>query len=1003
MNSRLKSRLFLGACTLAYVSGPSNAADVIISDDQTGPVATSTIDSGASGDITVESTGTINSATGEVVTIDSDNSVTNQGNITVDDGDGTTLIQIEGGNAGDFTNEFIITALAVDSTDLFSSKYGIHLIGPGDFTGNILNELGATLRLGAADSYGVALETGLIGDFTNLGTININGDNNVAVWIGDEITGDFRNRGSITSLTIAYDVDEDPETLDLFYTGSAINIGASITGGFLNDGRTKEEIEDDIEDTDFSIGLISTTGAAQALWISPTLNVGGPTDITLGPIASKGDGQGFINLGSVTANAQSTIDVAGILIEGYFDGATYTVDLSGGLRNDGSITATGISADAKALVIGEHVIVPEILNNGSISAGATGDDDTYDAIAVTISTDANTVDFINGGSIVAQAHEETGTAIGVLDTSGAISTVLNTGSVSGFSAVLNPNLSRSLFTTTAFDLTANTSGVVFTNEAIELDTDVFSVARINGDVLLGDGDDTFNFNSGQINGNVSLGMGLDYFFLGEDSIFNGFLVSEYGTASADLFGAMHLDSGNTIELDDLEIGENSVITLSIDPLNLASAGFDVGGTATVADGATFVPEFVSILTSDVSYDVIAGTGTITLPGGLSSLQLQDVPYIYDAAFSLGAELELLVSPKTAEELGLNTSLTTLYDPLREALNSNETLISAFHGILEQDEFERVMNGVLPDDTNASFQLGQLAFKNIAGSATNSSLVSARRYRTGQFWATESGFIRDQSEIDSMRGYKATGFQMAGGYEVTNGLFDQLGVGIALSSITNEPEGSESKPYKTWTTWLMGYGVTSFDRLKLSGFYGYGSTENRSNRVLTLNNLRYEAEADWSGTQHGVQLEARYRFGPDDLYIDPYASFIYLSQDEDDYEEVGDAGLALRASEFSQTGTVAEAGTVFGMETQSGKMFFTTELKLGWRGSSVDEPFTREYEFIDGTMPFTLYGPELDDSAAVVGLSVFGESNMTRIGFEYLGSFSGDGNDHRLQLVLKWRF
>ncbi|TNE40647.1 MAG: autotransporter outer membrane beta-barrel domain-containing protein [Alphaproteobacteria bacterium] len=1020
MPAKFKSRLLLGACSLAYLTSPA-LADVTISDEQTGPIATSTVNSGAADNIILESTGIITSTGGVSLTIDSDNTVTNGGQITVDDVDNSTVILILGGYTGELDNNYLITSQADDTKNLMTGKYGVHLMGPGDFTGNITNQLGGTIRVGGANSYAVALETGLIGDFTNLGTIAANGDNNTAVWVGADITGDFRNRGNISAQTLVYDVDDDPDTLDLFVTDTAVGIGASISGGFLNDGLTYEELIDDVEDPDKSFGTITSSGATATVWISPELNASGPADITLGSITSKGDGQGFINLGIISALGQSTQDTTAVLIEGFFDGTTYTVDLSGGLRNDNAIKANATDADATAISIGANVIVPEILNNGAITAAANGTEEIYSVTAIKIATTPDSVSIVNNGSIAAQAYEESTATIAILDVTGAVSSITNTGTISGWDLVTNAAGSRSQVAGTAIDLTANTTGTTIINEQVWLtegadpdnpDDDVYSNARINGDILMGSGDDTFMFNSGRINGDINLGMGMDYFFLGVDSVLNGYLISEYGTASADIEGNMALNSATSVVLDTLTIADTSTITLNINPADL-NAGFVVGTSATLDAGVTFATQFENVLTADTTYTVIGGAGTVNLLGGLDSLILENTPYAYNATFSLGADLVLEIAPKTAEELGLNDSLTTFYDPLREAMNNNVGLVNSFHNIVEQREFERVLNGALPDDTNASFELGQLAFRNIAQSATGRPLESARRYKTGQFWAAETGFTRTQDPTDNSRGYTAGGFQMAGGYEVTNSLFDQLGVGVALSSISSEPDGSESKPYKSWTTWLLGYGVTSFDRLTLTGLYGYGMSENRSNRILTVQDVRYRAEADWTGTMHGGYLEARYRLGPDDLYMDPYASVTYLSLEEDAYQEKGDVGFILRGGEFSQTGTIGEIGTVFGMETQGKRMFFTTELKLGYRNSSVDEPYNREYQFYkesipdvdpgyDGT-PFMLYGPELDGGAAVVGFSIFGESNLTRIGFAYEGTFGDGGTDHRLQLVVKWRF
>src|SRR5690606_29945037 len=126
-------------------------------------------------------------------------------------------------------------------------------------------------------SYGIAVETGLVGDLVNRGDINILGDRSYAIRTTGAITGDVRLGGTVTargedtvgaSLEGAVDgrlvidgaftvtgfrytgqltqrqidlLDED----DLLVGGPAVRIAADITGGVLLDRANRGTDPDD--------------------------------------------------------------------------------------------------------------------------------------------------------------------------------------------------------------------------------------------------------------------------------------------------------------------------------------------------------------------------------------------------------------------------------------------------------------------------------------------------------------------------------------------------------------------------------------------------------------------------------------------------------------------------------------------------------------------------------------------------------------------------------------
>ncbi len=170
-------------------------ADVTITDKRTAPVATGTINGGAPDNIIISNTGGLKITTaGPMVTINSTNTVVSSGEISSVDVDGSIGIQINGGTTTNLTNNAVITindslnqAAAATDTDKDgdldgpfangTGRYGIRVSGAGAVTGNILNSASGAITIEGNNSFGISLESALIGDLTNLGSVTITGNN----------------------------------------------------------------------------------------------------------------------------------------------------------------------------------------------------------------------------------------------------------------------------------------------------------------------------------------------------------------------------------------------------------------------------------------------------------------------------------------------------------------------------------------------------------------------------------------------------------------------------------------------------------------------------------------------------------------------------------------------------------------------------------------------------------------------------------------------------------
>lgn len=1009
-----------------HASSSAHAAEITISDDRTTTQDTATIDSGAPGDILIDPTGSVMLTSGTAVHVNSNNYLTNEGTIEIEDSLGSIGVLIDPGLTSNFTNSGSLILRSTDNTSWFANKAGVSLAS-GTMTGSIVNNVGAVIGVAGEESALVNIGGHLIGDFINEGQMDMVGDNNYGFLLTGEITGEFVNRGLLRSETVVQDLDNDPSTIELFSTNATVAIGGSISDGFVIDGLTTEEINDNIDDTGTLFGSITSAGGTEVILISPTLQTGGYSDITIGSSTRTLTGEGFVNLGTISSvPQQSPMAATGMRVEGLHDSGTdYITTIVGGFRNDGDFEIKSFNADATGLHIGPLANVSSINNNGAFNIEGGGLLEDFDVVAIDVETTLGSLSIVNTGALtsVATAHESLNvSAIAIRDTAGIVSSVHNTG-------VMTASATRvddfNIGTTTPgvlFDFSANTSGVtVFNAETVGAAEN--TTGLLGGAIFFGSGNDTLTMESGGISSNVDLSGGFDSvqltsglfqgdisygtggggFHLNGQARYVGDLDTGTGGITSVINGQLELQSAGPIDLSTLNIGSNAVVWIPVDAGGSAVTQFNVTGAAQVDSGATFRPTLLDVITSPVSVDIISA-GSLTMVGGLPVLDVTNLPFIYDFGLVDTGNLTLEITPKATAALGTNALQIAVMDPLLEVASTDPDLALAVHSIVTQNELHKGLNQAAPNNTNATYHLGLQSFEGLAHNAlhTRHRQTAASRHTT-RFWATESGYYRDQDEVDGHRGYIARDFRMSAGVDVATENLDRLGFAGSLSYQGFKPDGASSNPYNTTAFWLAGYASTSVGNLELSGIGGFAFTNNKSDKKIELGSEIIRAEGDWSGTQWAVRGEAKYTIDAGNgFYLQPKASLTYYSLDEDAFEETGDAGAALMGSDFSMAGIRGEVGTAAGFQKVTVATTYTTEFEVGYRVDSAAEE-SREYQFVGGTTPFELMAPEVEDGGAYVGLSVFGLTDYTALGVSYRGTFGSDSSDHMVSAVIRTRF
>lgn len=242
---------------LAFFAGDC-FGETVITDTRTTPVATATINAGAPDDIFIDSDdGEITPTTsGAAVTVNSNNTVTNEGVISTEEVDGSVGILIQGGVTTSIDNSGSISLVDdFDESDedndvdndgdldgAFaegSGRYGIRATGAGAITGTILNDVSGSIVIEGNDSWGISLESPLLGDLVTRGSISVLGDNARGVDVAANVDGTVEVSGSVT----VQGVNAVAVTVDGDVAGALHIQGSVFATGYRYTSRPSDEDE----------------------------------------------------------------------------------------------------------------------------------------------------------------------------------------------------------------------------------------------------------------------------------------------------------------------------------------------------------------------------------------------------------------------------------------------------------------------------------------------------------------------------------------------------------------------------------------------------------------------------------------------------------------------------------------------------------------------------------------------------------------------------------------
>jgi hypothetical protein len=1059
----MRNRLMAAAAVapLAFFGLGANAQQTLtISSNTSTPVATATAVSGGPGDIvqTSGATFTINSST-PAFTLNSNNAIANQGLITSKNVNNVTGILVQGPFTGTVTSsgsiqltEDYTASDSVNSDGITEAPYaqgtgriGIRVTGP--FTGNVQNS--GSISIQGNNSSDISIEGKLTGGLSSLGAMDITGDNNVALRVAGEVTGgvqisntiNVKGQNSVAVQTTApidgalsiysgiqttgyaVAVRETASTVrdkiqatpaDVQQGGSAVRVGGSVLGGIFIGAPPATTIHTDTTtdaDGDGIVDSVEGTGALTTYGSAPALQIGAATPITIGNFNTNlpDNMYGLIVRGSISGQGLND-GVASTAIDIGAGGGG--VNLNGGINIQGTVGATSFAANATAIHLENGVTGATFKNAGIVNATLTSAG-ANTATALQIDAGARITTFANYGTMTAVTTGNTANASVVVDKTGAISNVLNTG---GIAASLNPALAGETVTGRgiAFDLSANTSGVTFTQQLNGTVT-----PQIIGDILLGSGPNTVQLLSGSASGSLSMGGAASSLTIDNGASYKGSLTYSGSALAVNLAnGTLQDNSATTIGASSLTVGGSSSLIVALDPANNKSTLFNVSGVANIASGARIGATLLSTPSLAGQTFTVVKANTLTV-GATDASLLSTLPYLFSGSLKNDAAartLSITVRTKSAAEIGMNKAESASFPAIYAALPHDTGVQTAIIAAPTRDVFLNNYDQLLPNSSGDVFQTAFNMSKAVSRSAADrfDTIVHLEEDETADdlvtsgFWASEFYSGIDQKKADN-NAYHSAALGIIGGYDfggtgVTMSLASSNvtrphTVGDSLNSVSRFEGGLYASPR---------FGPFSIDA-RVGG--GYVNVSNRrqfvasivSGDLSTTATVTRTAEGSWSGYDLSAHLGAGMQWNATKhLFFQPkiYGDVFHLHENAYN-ERNGGTGFNYNVSERTGTQTNGTASVVTGLKFGT-NFVLSPQLELGYDSVLTGGPGVTTARFAYGGPTFSVPANQTG-GAGLARLTLRGDGNYVHFSLQAGGEFNNSYQAMDAKAVFRMTF
>lgn len=991
-------------------------AQTTISSNSTTPLVTS-----KAGDVTINAGAALRPPSGAAVTIDSNNKVTNGGLIQFQNIDNATGVLAQGGHTGQITNNGTIELddTQSPSTDkngiphgAFAKQtnlVGIHVVGPGDYTGDILSQGAGTIIIKGNASAGILLETNLIGQISHTGATNLTGDNGFAIRstgaisgnvtlggtisatgqasqavnLGGDIGGQLLINGAITSTGYRFTTrSSDPNFVtklandDLLQGGPTVTVAGSVAKGILIDVSTLN--------ADGSVA--STTGSITSSAAAPALVIGAAgQNITLGNVGTGTSAFGLEIRGNVIGSGVYDGVAANAVQVGVAGGG---VDTTGGIHVSGIVSSSAFAASSTALHLNGAVVAPVLRNDGQIISAMASDAQGASARALVIESGSRTPVLQNANVISATVSGQKADVAAVIDRSGSVTEVENTGTITATRTLTDLNQTVTGHNT-ALDLSQNTTGVHLIQSSPAGAT---LTPAITGAVSLGSGADRVEILAGTLTGDIDLAAGANLLTVDNGATVKGALNAAGGTIGMTVgTGTLQINNASQLKLTSLSLAPTASLILTADPTTGLATNLDVAGTANIASGAKLGVRFSSIQAGTQTYTLIRANQLNA--GTIDSSLLGAVPFLYNTSLQTNAAagtISATVSLKSAAQLGLPATTSAAFSPLVANIGRDPGLQGALLAQTTPTGFRNLFNQLLPNHSGSLFNIMAASV-----AAFDRPIDEREDPVGGGFWMQEANLGLFANGRNQDPGYKGWSLGAVAGYEVPRTALGILGVTFGASTNQVYPDNVDSAEnlhatlFDAGVYWRMSRGGFSANA-RVGGEYAR-VTSDRVIEVLGGDNLAVgrTANARWSAFGFNARAMASYEAHYRNMYLRPQGYVDYIRLMEGSYTESGggpgmDLAVAQRTSSRFTAFAGLAVGALYGPDRSWGP-----EALIGYKAVASEQLGITTARFVAGGDNFSLRADDIAGSGAVAHLSVKGENGSGGFAVE-TGAEARDG-------------
>ena len=1035
------------SCT---VTPAANGSGVVLNSDNT-----VTVDSGA----TISNT-------------DKDDSVgilidASQGNLTGSVSDSGAITLSMSYAATDHNNDGIVDGAWATGT----GRYGIRLIGPDSFTGNITTVSGAAITVDGNDSFGISLETTVNGEVVDAGSIGVVGNQTVGFNIAGAVNGNVSISGAIavTGAGAQGVVTSAPISGQLAISNAVTSTGYRETTAPTNLTTLSDMTADEVEQGGSGLVVGGNVGAGIAIAASTTTGTGtAAVTTTAGSVTTLGSAPAVvigasgqaITIGNNASTPYGLVVGGTVSAEGLYElkttpnlggpvsataiqlGDGGSVDLSGGVHVTGTVNASALDATAIAIEVGSGTSAGAIVNDGTIDASVTADAQGSVVGGIIIDPGGNVGTITNTGTIgatITASLSSSQTAVAIEDASGNLTAIHNTGvieaalfptensfvitgptiaidvanSLNGvaitqtqpttFAGVAGPQFTGAISGTT-LTVSAVTSGNLVVGQTL-YGPGIVAGTTITGEVTGTGGTGTYTISTSQTVSSEVLSGASGLPSIVGDVIYGASTVGtpnvfdiESGSMKGALSEAKIEDSGGNIvgtdrnfdvtinnatvditkaelhQVTTLNVGSTGVLVASVDP-SFAEGGSDptpifdttvrtvngnlqggVDGTATFANGAQIGISLDALQTQETAtYEFVhtSGPGALTV-GNLDQTLLKDAPFLYNAVSSVspdGANLDVTVSLKTPQELGLNASGAAAFQAVFAALQKDGNLAGALIAPTTQAGFLTLYNQMLPDQGIGIFDALESATQKISD-LTGQTPDAGTRIGGSSAWLQEVNDTVKRNDGDTI-GSTDKVFGLVGGLEKMGAGGGALGVTV---SYLNVQDSGVFEPIDgrlvTNMVELGGYYRRAWGNLRVSARAAAGYSWFDEDRMFVTTGVSESSKGEWNGWFGDAHAGAAYEVHFGRFYMRPELSADFLYLNEDAHSESGagpgfDLSINQRVSDRMTGAAIMTIGAQFGHDA-----WFRPEIFGGYRETFFSSLASTTAQFTGGN-PFTL--------------------------------------------------